>query len=363
MQRTLRTRILGAFAVLAVATTLASSAVTANAQTADDGTADEVGAQALPTSYQWESSGALIGPKPDATHDVVSAKDPTVIRHNDEWLVYFTVANTDGHWSLAYTHFSDWSQAADAPVTYLDTNANIGTRYAAAPQIYYFEPDGLWYLVYQTGPPSYSTSTDPTDPHSWSAPKNFIDETPPVVDENGGFWLDFWNVCDSTMCYLFGADDNGRVYRAETTIGEFPNGFRNTQIVLQDTRNNLFEGGAVYQLDNTDTYLLIWESIGSDGRYYRSYTAEGLGGQWQPQAANQNAPFAGLANITFPSGQWTKDISHGELIRAGNDQTMNLDTGNLQMLYQGRDPNSDGMEYSQLPYRLGLLTLRGGASC
>ena len=41
---------------------------------------------------------------------------------------------------------------------------------------------------------------------------------------------------------------------------------------------------------------------------------------------------------------------------------MNIDTGNLQMLYQGRDPNTDGMEYSQLPYRLALLTLTGGAS-
>jgi hypothetical protein len=70
-----------------------------------------------------------------------------------------------------------------------------------------------------------------------------------------------------------------------------------------------------------------------------------------------------LANTAFPDGQWTADISHGELIRSGNDQNMNIDTCNLQMLYQGRDPNTDGMEYSQLPYHLALLTLKGGASC
>ena len=347
--------------MLAVATTLASSAVTANAETADG----EIAAQALPTSYQWESTGVLISPKPNSTHNVVSAKDPTVVRYNNEWLVYFTVANTAGNWSLAYTHFSDWSQAASAPVTFLDTNPNIGNRYAAAPQIFYFAPKQEWYLVYQTGPPSYSTSKNPADPNSWSAPKNFISTTPPIVQQNSnGFWLDFFNVCDATMCYLFAGDDNGHVYRSETTIGEFPNGFRNTKIVLQDSKFNLFEGGAVYKVDNTNTYLLIWESIGSDGvRYYRSYTANGLNGSWQPQAANQNAPFAGPVNTTFPAGAWTKDISHGELIRSGNDQTMNIDTGNLQMLYQGRNPNSDGMEYSQLPYRLGLLTLRGGGTC
>src|SRR5687767_11757001 len=203
MQRTLRNRMLGGLAALAVATTLASSVLIANAQTNDDGTADEVEAQGLPTSYQWESTGPLIGPKPDATHNVVSAKDPTVVRYNNEWLVYNTVANTpQGHWSLAFTHFSDWSQAPDAPVTYLDTNPNIGSRYAAAPQLFHFAPDDEWYLVYQTGPPSYSTSKNPADPHSWSAPKNFIDETPPIVEENSGGWLDFWNICDDTMCYL-----------------------------------------------------------------------------------------------------------------------------------------------------------------
>jgi hypothetical protein len=361
MQRMLRTRVLGALAVLAAAAALASSSLTASASTVDDG---PVGSQALPTAYNWDSSGILISPKPDAAHNIVSVKDPTVVRHGNEWLVYMTTANTAGNWSLAYTHFSDWSQAAAAPLTFLDNNPNIGGRYAAAPQIFYFAPRNEWYLVYQTGPPSYSVSTNPTNPNSWSAPRNFISSTPPIVQQNSnGFWLDFYNICDATMCYLFAGDDNGHVYRSETTIGEFPNGFRNTQIVLQDSQFNLFEGGAVYKLDNTNQYLLIWESIGSDGvRYYRSYTANGLTGQWQPHRATQNAPFAGPANVTFPGGRWTADISHGELIRAGNDQTMTLNTNNIQMLYQGRNPNSGG-EYSQLPYRLGLLTLRGGSTC
>ncbi|MEV2232756.1 non-reducing end alpha-L-arabinofuranosidase family hydrolase [Streptomyces phaeochromogenes] len=308
----------------------------------------------LPSSFRWSSSAQLISPKPDASHPVVSVKDPTVIQANGKWHVFMTTANTAGSWSLAYTSFTDWSGASAAPLTYLDTNPNIGTGYRAAPQVFYFAPRNLWYLVYQTGPPSYSTSADPGNPQSWSAPRTFQNAAPSGA-------LDYWTICDSAMCYLFSADDNGHVYRSETTVGEFPGGFHNTQLVLQDAKFALFEGGAVYRVQGTNTYLLLWEAIGSNGRrYYRSFTAQGLTGQWQPLAATEANPFARATNVTFPSGAWTKDISHGELIRAGNDQTMTINPCRLQFLYQGLNPSAGGT-YSQLPYRLGLLTQTNSA--
>ncbi|WP_211253365.1 non-reducing end alpha-L-arabinofuranosidase family hydrolase, partial [Glycomyces tenuis] len=275
MKRIFKTRSRIAVVAVALAGAFAAASLTATAEPpASPAQADE-----LPSSFQWESSGALIGPKPDGGHDVVSTKDPTVVHYDGQWHVFFTTANTAGAWSLAYTSFSDWSQASSAPHTFLDTNPNIGSRYAAAPHVFYFEPEGLWYLVYQTGLPSYSTTTDISDPHSWSAPRNFQDSMPDIVEDNigDGHWLDYWVVCDDAMCYLFSADDNGHLYRAETSVGEFPGGFDNTQIVLQDTKNNLFEGEAVYRVGESDTYLLIMEAIGSDGRrWYRSFTSQGL---------------------------------------------------------------------------------------
>jgi hypothetical protein len=61
--------------------------------------------------------------------------------------------------------------------------------------------------------------------------------------------------------------------------------------------------------------------------------------------------------VTFPAGTpaLTQDFSHGELLRANNDQTLTIDPCRSQFLCQGLDPGSGG-DSSQLPYRMGLLT-------
>ncbi|MEV5608565.1 non-reducing end alpha-L-arabinofuranosidase family hydrolase [Streptomyces sp. NPDC052225] len=344
------------YAVVVAAVLLALGA--APAATADGG--------GLPGTFQWSSSGPLIAPQPDATHPVVSVKDPSVVRYKGRWHVFATTADTSGNWSLVQTSFDDWSQAGTARQTPLDTTA-VGKGYKAAPQVFYFAPRKTWYLIYQTGVPSYSTTKNIDDPTSWSAPKNLQDSMPQIIKDNigNGYWVDFWNVCDEEMCYLFSSDDNGHLYRAETTVKEFPNGFRNTKIVLQDDKFDLFEASNVYKVKGTaDQYLLMVEAIGSDGRrYFRSWTAHGLDGQWSPLADTEENPFARSTNVSFGDGvtPWTKDISHGELVRDGIDQTMPLDPCHLRFLYQGLDPAAGG-DYSQLPYRLGLLT-QTNSSC
>lgn len=115
---------------------------------------------------------------------------------------------------------------------------------------------------------------------------------------------------------------------------------------------------AVYKIVNNNEYLLLQEAIGSDGRrWYRSFTSNRVEGPWTPQAATESNPFTRSNNVTFPTGTpaWTRDFSHGEPIRANNDQTLTVNPCRLQFLHQGLDPNASG-EYSQLPYRMGLLT-------
>ncbi|MFE4757696.1 non-reducing end alpha-L-arabinofuranosidase family hydrolase [Streptomyces mirabilis] len=314
-------------------------------------------AAALPSTFKWSSSGALISPKPDATHNIAGIKDPTVVYFNGKYHVFASTANASGY-NLVYLNFSDWSQAGSATHHYLDRTA-IGSGYRAAPQVFYYAPQRLWYLVYQTGNASYSTNPDISNPNGWSAPRNFYASMPDIIRQNigNGYWVDMWVICDSANCYLFSSDDNGHLYRSQTTVGQFPNGFTNTVIAAQDSnRYALFEASNVYKVQGANQYLLLVEAIGSDGRrYFRSWTTSSLAGSWTPLAATENNPFARASNVTFPAGAWTKDISHGEMIRAGYDQTLTIPACRLQYLYQGKDPNASG-DYNSLPWRLGLLT-------
>jgi Glycosyl hydrolase family 62 len=320
-------------------------------------------ARRLPSSFQWSSTGPLIGPQSDATHDIVAIKDPSVVYYGHRWHVFASTANDAGNYSLTYLSFRHWSQAGSAPQFPLDASG-IGTGYRAAPEVFWFAPQHRWYLVYQTGNASYSTNRDINNPAGWSAPKNFYDGVPPIIQQNigNGFWVDMWVICDRVNCYLFSSDDNGHLYRSQTTVADFPNGMSQPVIVMSDpNRFALFEASNVYRVAGTHQYLLLVEAIGSDGRrYFRSWTSPSIGGEWTPLADTEANPFARASNVTFRDPPWTADISHGEMIRDGYDQTLTIDPRHLHYLYQGKDPAADG-DYNHLPWRLALLTQTGPA--
>ncbi len=310
----------------------------------------------LPTSIKWQSSGILVDIKPDNSHKIVSVKDPTIQKYKDKYLIYCTVYNTSANtWNMQFIQFNDFSEANSATPFFMDQVQGF-SGYKCAPELFYFEPQKLWYLIWQQQDPGYSTTTTPDDPRSWSAPKRFyangrIPNAPQLP-------IDYWPVADDKNFYLFFTGDDGKVYRAKTTLEQFPNGFGTPVVVKSLATSIIFEGSSHYKVKGTEnTYLHLVEGMGSTGRYFSAWTSEGIEGEWKDYMVGQNKPFARTNNVSYPQGttDWTDDVSHGELVRENPDQTQELDMCNLKLLYQGKAPNAGG-EYNLLPYRLGLLT-------
>lgn len=312
-------------------------------------------ADELQLPKQWEYSAPLIEPEERDTNKSYAQKDPTLVFHDGRWHVFMTV-KLPGRSVIEYCSFADWEQANGAKRTILEVSES---DYYCAPQVFWFEPHQLWYLVYQVGMPNTkkmwvacSTTKTIGDPSSWTQAKPILDGGDDDPRTVGG--LDYWIVCDDQKAYLFLTSLNGKMWRLWTDIKKFPNGFDHCELALQ---GEFFEASHTYKIQGRKQYLTLIEQKGQ--RYFKAYIAERLDGQWKPIADTFDRPFASAKNVQPAAGveAWTDNISHGELIRANNDQTLTVDPDNLRFVFQGiLQREKRGRNYGKLPWRIGLLT-------
>jgi hypothetical protein len=308
-------------------------------------------ARVLSGDFQWHCSQPLLSAANRPEDPCYSIKDPSVVYYENRWHLFATIRSQKRTHQIEYISFADWKEARTAPRHLL----TITNGYFCAPQVFYFAPQRKWYLIHQIADgerkmlqPAYSTSTNISDPASWSPPTRLY----AVHPENIKAWIDFWVICDSAKAHLFFTSNDGLMWRAETRLMNFPAGWSEPRVVLRD---DIFEASHTYKLKGRAQFLTLVEAQAGPRRYYRAYVAERLDGEWKPLAASQTKPFASVANVRQEQ-HWTDSFSHGELLRAGYDQNLEVDPSDLRFLFQGvSDQAQAGKKYGEIPWQLGLL--------
>ena len=145
------------------------------------------------------------------------------------------------------------------------------------------------------------------------------------------------------------------MWRAETRLSDFPpKGWSDPKVVLEA---DLLEASHTYKLKGLDKYLSIIEAQNGSRRYYKAYLADQLDGEWIPLATSRNRPFASPINVANQADSWTTSYSHGELIRTGVNQILEVDPTKLMFVFQGvSDSDRKGKGYGAIPWRLGILS-------
>jgi hypothetical protein len=286
----------------------------------------------------WNVDARVVRHGQALPYDYYGAKDPTIVYYDGKYHVFYTGANQSGGWQMLYTSASTISGLANASRTYM---SKIGESYFCAPEVFYFEPKGLWYLVYQDGTygAAYATTSNIADPNSWSGPKSF--------GISGNMGWDYFIICDDSYAYMYNtpSDGSGKLYIRKTTLSNFPSGWSAPTVAISDT----FEGAEVYKSLADGKYYLLIEDM-KDGRYYELWTSSSAGGPWTQVAEK----WAWRGNLVYNADQWTTNVSHGELVRAGYNQKLEInDINRVDFLIQGTTSLSG--DYQKINWDLGLI--------
>jgi len=310
-------------------------------------------ANVLAGDFKWRVTAPLVAPTRRPEDPCISIKDPSIVNYQGRWHLFCTIRSQIRTHQIEYLSFANWSDADKSKRHVL----RLTDGYFCAPEVFFFTPQHKWYMIYQVADkartpelqPAYSTTTNISDPDSWSKPALLFSEQPGNVKA----WIDFWVICSATHAHLFFTSLDGNMWRADTELANFPGGWTQPSIVLT---GDIYEASHTYRLKGLNKFLTLVEARAGSRRYYKAYMADRLDDEWAPLAATQEKPFAGPANTHDLAPHWTDSFSHGELLRVSYDQDLVVDPAGLKFLFQGvSDQEQFDKKYGEIPWRLGIL--------
>jgi endo-1,4-beta-xylanase len=305
-----------------------------------------------PQSFSWTTGKPIIDPAHFANTDWIALKDPSIVHHGGRYHLFCTLRGRTRSHALAYISFADFDEAHKAEPIVLPNHDG----YAAAPQVFYFSPHRKWYLICQAakdgwnprGQAAYATTDDLADPDSWTPLKPLgLNRT------KDRYNLDYWVICDGPTAFIFWTSDNGKLWRAQTAKKDFPAGWSEPVLAHE---GDIFEAGHIYKASGMDLFFnLIEARRRGDQRYFKVLYADKLDGQWRRLPENSDGVYASADTVEQTGGNWTDYISHGEILRETNNETLRADLG-AHFVFQGvLHTERRGRAYGKIPWKLGLL--------
>lgn len=339
---------------------------------------------------KWTVSRPVFQAVSDGAFENVAVKDPSIVYYDGRYHLFYTGKRVD-HTADGAKYRITTGYAAAPTLEGLNgakryNLSKIVDGVIIAPQIFYFAPHKLWYIVahrYAPGrrpnlTPIYLTNPDINNVHGWSKTRDLIADK-----GNKDFWIDFWVICDDEKAHLFYADQKGSVLRRACALKDFPGGFAGAEETVSLTvfgeddagKWAMFEAEHVYRVKSSGTYFMILECgyYKEDRKYFADarkrfiigMAAERLEGPWR-RVEETDCEYFGHANSLFNkdgSKSRYSQVSHPELIRCGHDQKLEIESLHVEMIFQSFDGSRwpDAYNYNELPWELAVMKNKGAA--
>lgn len=302
------------------------------------------------TGTSWYTSDPILSSNEDYPTTKVAVKDPSLVFFEGKWHVFFTgiFKNDEGVYERTINYVSsDKLEELNSNPRFQIMPFSKNTQRTAAPCVFYFEPQQKWYLVAQAlyedpYTPVFSTTNTISDPSSWS-------EVKPLANKTGtDKWIDFWVICDEQNAYLFYTSNHNAMHYMKTAIEDFPKGFSGPHVADGDIK--VHEACMIYKIKEKEEFCLITE-----GRYQvneREFfisRSNNIEGPWTPSTLLVTGN-----DLIFENDEWSKVVSHGEFIRSGHDQKMEIcSSSKIEFLFQG--VASMNLIYDEIHWQLGII--------
>ncbi|NQU55067.1 MAG: hypothetical protein HQ522_21315 [Bacteroidetes bacterium] len=294
---------------------------------------------------KWKIENLIFEKGSKGSFDEVSVKDPSIVFFENAWHLFYT-ARGKNEYTTGYVSTKELNGLNSAPRFELK-QIRGKTRYGCAPQVFYFEPQNKWYLIFQNRDanyqPAFSTTETISKSETWSAAK------PLIQKDKSEKWIDFWVMADETKVYLFYTEAHSGVVVRSTSFDNFPGGWNEGVNVFDDVH----EAVHIYKVADANEFHMIYELNNDGNRSFGLAKANHLEGPWErvsdSYATGNQLKYGGN------SKPWTEMVSHGEAIRTGYNQKMEYHPDSCSWLIQGIMKKELTNDYPSLPWKLGVI--------